>query len=97
MAKSKKSPKAAASSKAAVRRKADDGLRSEIYGLARAIDGIAEELGPLYKMEYVAESLNRIAVALQRLATATAVSVIAQHGTADDRAEAVAGLKRSME
>lgn len=62
--------------------------------LADAVDSVAEELRPLYHLEPVADNIGELANALHRLANATALSVIAKHGTEKDREAAVAHLKR---
>lgn len=65
--------------------------------LAKAIECVAEELQQLYKIEDVNDSLNEIGRAFHRLAEAQAVSVIAMHGTDEDREWAVSYLKRWFE
>ena len=61
------------------------------------LSGVAEELRPLYHLESAADNLGELASALGSLANATAMSVIAQNGTQEDRATAVAYLKRWFE
>ena len=65
--------------------------------VAKAIECVAEELETLYKFEEMNDSLNKIGEALYRLAQAQAVSVIATHGTEEDREWAVSYLKRWFE
>lgn len=64
-----------------------------LHGLARTIEGISEELRPLYHIEAVADNLASLATALDGLSDATALGVIAQYGSSEDRAKAVARLK----
>ncbi len=61
--------------------------------LAKAIHAVAEELGPLYKIEETNDALAELAMALRHLAHAKSMSVIAQFGNEEDRAAAVEYLK----
>lgn len=58
---------------------------------------IAEELRPLYQLETVADNLGEIASALHTLAHATALRVIAEHGSDRDRKAMVENLKTWFE
>jgi hypothetical protein len=73
-------------------------LGTAVYGLAKeiaaAVDSIAEELRPLYRVAEIADNLGELASALHGLANARGMSVIAQYGNDEDRAKAVAYLKR---
>jgi len=60
-------------------------------GLAKEI---AEVLRPLYHIEEIADNLGTLASALDGLTHATAMSVIAQYGSNEDRGAAVNYLKR---
>lgn len=64
-----------------------------LYGLAKAIEGVGEELHPLYHIEQMGDYVGDLSSALNSLANATALSVIAQHGNAEDRTAAVERLK----
>jgi hypothetical protein len=55
---------------------------------------IAEELRPLYHLESAADNLGEIASALHSLANATALRVIAENGSPEDRERAVEILKQ---
>jgi hypothetical protein len=76
---------------------ATDDYGSHIHGLAKelsaAIDGVAEQLGPIYHVEVIADNLGSIASALSGLANAVALQTIARNGDEEDRAKAVAKLK----
>ncbi len=88
----KKTPKKPNSGKAPA--SSDDDLGTAVYGLAKAVESVAEELRPLYHIEQIADNLGALAPELDGLAKATAMSVIAQHGSNEDRAAAVSYLKR---
>jgi hypothetical protein len=92
----KKTPKKPATVETPASR--NDDLGSAVYGLAKEIkgagDSVAEELRPLYHIEVIADNLGTLASALDGLAHATAMSVIAQYGSNEDRAVVVAYLKR---
>ncbi len=68
-----------------------------LHGLAKEVGGVAEELRTLYHIESVSGHLGELASALDSLAKATAMSVIAKNGINEDRAVAVAYLKRWFE
>jgi len=76
----------------------DDGTASALYGFAKelsaSVDEVAKELRPLYHVENVADNVGELASAIARLASVTSLSVIATHGTDEDRAAVVAQLKR---
>jgi hypothetical protein len=75
---------------------AADDTSSAIGTLARAVSDVAEEVRPLYHIESLADNaghLSAVAAALESLANATAMSVIAKNGSEEDRAIAVAHLK----
>jgi len=72
---------------------ASDDLGSGFLALATAVDGIAEELRPLYKIEDLNDNLAGIASSIHDLANATKLSLIAKHGSDGDRARVVAWLK----
>jgi hypothetical protein len=61
--------------------------------LAKAIDSIAEELRPLYKIEDLNEALNNIASALSDSASVTRWGILAQFGTKEDRETALQYLR----
>ena len=65
--------------------------------LAKAVESVAEELRPLYKIEETNDALGELASALHHLAHAQAMSVIAEFGSEKDRATAVEYLKRQYE
>ena len=67
------------------------------HSLAKEIGGVAGELRPLNHIESGSESMGELALALQHLSDATALSVIAKNGTDEDRAVVVAKLKRWFE
>ncbi len=69
----------------------------EVDGLAKAVESVADELRPLYHLEPVADHIGSLASALNTLANATAMSVIAKNGTEEDRAVVVAYLKNWFE
>jgi hypothetical protein len=79
----------------------DDDFGSAAYGLAKAIEGagesVAGKLHDLYHIEQIADHLGNLGSALNGLANATALSVIAQYGSTEDRAEAVSHLKSWFE
>jgi hypothetical protein len=81
---------------------AAEDIGSSIGDLARATALIAEELGPLYKIEDVADQLRHlsdieaVADTIKHLADVMALSTIAKNGTDEDRAAVVAKLKRSF-
>jgi hypothetical protein len=64
-----------------------------MYGLAKAIEGVADEIRPLYHIEQMGDYVGDLASAVNNLANATALSVIAQHGSTEDRAAVVERLK----
>jgi hypothetical protein len=70
---------------------------SAIGALAGAVSDISEEVRPLYHTESIADHIGELASALDSLAKATAMSVIAKNGSKEDRAIAVAHLKRWFE
>jgi hypothetical protein len=61
--------------------------------LAKAVDSIAEELRPLYKIEDLNEALNNIASALSESASVTRFGILAQFGTKEDREAALRSLR----
>jgi hypothetical protein len=71
-------------------------LGTGLYALAKAVEGLGE-LPASYRIEEISDSLGGISAALDRLANTTAMSVIAQYGTNEDRAAAVKHLKRRFE
>jgi hypothetical protein len=71
-----------------------DDTGTALYGLAKELGGVAEELRSLYHIESMSDHIGDLASALHDLANATAMSVIARSGTDEDRAVAVAYLKR---
>jgi hypothetical protein len=77
----------------------DDGSTGQaLYGLTKELGSIlADELHPLYHLEEMAQSVNDVAVAMDTLARATAMSVIAKNGSEEDRAKAVSFLKNWFE
>ena len=61
---------------------------------------IAEALGSLsdlYHLDKIGDMVNRLANALDSLASAAAMRVIAEHGSQDDREIALVHLKRQFE
>ncbi len=76
-------------------------LGRAVFGLAKEVAGglesIAEELRRLRYVEDAADSLSELASALHGLANATALSVVAQYGSNEDRAAVVDKLKRWFE
>jgi hypothetical protein len=61
---------------------------------------IAEALGSLrdlYHLDEIGDMVNRLANALDRLASAAAMRVIAEHGSQDDREIALVHLKGQFE
>jgi len=64
---------------------------------AGSIADIAAELGALYKLEAIADNLGEIASALHGVATATAMRVLVEHGSQDDREIALVHLKAQFE
>ena|SRR5258708_7206374 len=64
-----------------------------LYALAKAIEGVGEELQPLYKIEDLNDRLNDIASALYELARASQMGLIAQYGGEEDREIALKYLK----
>ena len=73
----------------------EDGMA--LHGLAKEIGGLGEEFGHLYKLENIADNLGEIASALNQLANAMTLSVIAQNGTAEERARAVQKAKHWLD
>ena len=73
---------------------AADNTSSAIGALAMAVSDVSKEVRPLYHIESVADHIGELASALDSLAKATAMSVIAKNGSEEDRAIAVAHLKR---
>jgi hypothetical protein len=71
-----------------------DDLGLGLLGLAKEIEGLAQEVRPLYHIEQMGDYVGEVANAVHHLANATAMSVICQYGTDEDRAAAVAYLKR---
>jgi hypothetical protein len=61
--------------------------------VAKSLTDIAEELGPLRHLEGAADNLGSLATALDSLADATALRVIADHGSPEDREHALEILK----
>jgi hypothetical protein len=78
-------------------RNTDDDTGTALHGLAKEVSGVAEELRTLYHIESLSDHVGELASALHNLANATAMSVIAKSGTDEDRAVAVAYLKRWFE
>lgn len=76
-----------------VAKKSSDDRGMASYGLAKEIGGLSEELSHLYKLENIADNLGEIASALSSLANATILSIIAENGTAEEKAEAVQKAK----
>lgn len=74
-------------------KKSSDDQGMALHGLAKEVGGIAEELGNLYKLETIGDNLAEIASALSHLANATALAIIAENGTDEERAEAVRKAK----
>jgi hypothetical protein len=68
-----------------------------LYGLAKELSGVAEELRPLYHIETVADNIGELASALHYLAQATALSAIAKNGTEEERKIALTSLKAGFE
>jgi hypothetical protein len=89
MAKMSKKPTAVTTSASS-----EDDVGRAVYGLAKevagAADGIADKLEPLYH-------IGDLALALYRLANATAFSVIARYGSDEDRATVVKEMKEWFE
>lgn len=80
--------------KDAKKKTADGDMGMALVGLAEELGGVGEELRPLHHIETMADNIAELANALHHLANATALSVIAQHGTDEDRTTVVASLKR---
>lgn len=68
-----------------------------LYGLAKAIESVAEEIHHLYHLDTINDNIGQIAAAADSISNAVAAYVIAQHGTEADRKEVVAYLKRWFE
>jgi mono/diheme cytochrome c family protein len=64
--------------------------------LAKAIEGLGE-LPASYRIEEISEHLASLASELRSLAHASAMSIIAQYGTDEDRAAVVKYLKHHFE
>jgi len=77
--------------------KTDSDIGVGVHALAQPIEGIGEELRPLYHLEVVADNLGTLSSALDGLANATALAAIAQYGSTEDRTAAVARLKERFE
>ena len=60
-------------------------METGLYALAKAVAGVGEELGPLYKIEELNEALNGIASALHDQASISRMAVIAQYGSQEER------------
>ena len=69
-------------------------LSSDLYGLGKEIEGVAEELHPLWHLEALADNVGHLAEPLSSLATAVAMKTLIEHGTEEDRQAALAHLKR---
>lgn len=65
--------------------------------LADQLGSIADSFDKMYQIENVADNLASVGVALDHLAEASAMSVIAEYGTEEDRKTAVDYLKRRYE
>jgi len=74
----------------------NDDTGKGFHALANAIEGLGE-LPASYRMEEIADNLASLASELGTLAHVSAMSVIAQHGTEDDRTAALKYLKRHFE
>ena len=66
---------------------------SGLYAVGKAVESVAEELQPLYKIEELNEALNNIAQAIYDRANLSAMGLIAQYGTDEDREIALKYLK----
>ena len=66
---------------------------SGFYALAKAVEGLGE-FPASYRMEEMSDHLASVASELGTLARVSALSVIAQHGSDEDRASAVKYLKQ---
>jgi hypothetical protein len=76
---------------------ADSDTGVGLHALADTIEGVGEELRPLYHLAAVADNLGSLSSALDGLANATALAAIAQYGSSEDRTTAVALLKSRIE
>jgi hypothetical protein len=63
--------------------------------VGHVLHGVAKELAGA--IEQVSDNIGQLASALNGLANATALSIIATHGKAEDRTKAVANLKAWFE
>lgn len=78
----------------AAKRDASGGTGLGLLGVAKAIDGLSEEFGKVFYLETLADNAGHMSVALDSLAHATAMSVIARYGTEHDKEIAITYLKR---
>jgi hypothetical protein len=75
----------------------NDEIGLGLHGLAKAMEGVGEELQPLYKIEELNEALSAIASALHDQANISRMSIVAQYGTQEDREVALKYLKDHFE
>jgi hypothetical protein len=65
--------------------------------LAKEIEGVAEELHPMYHIEQMGDYVGDVASALNGLSNTNALSMIPRYGTDEDRVVVVAILKRGYD
>jgi NTP pyrophosphatase (non-canonical NTP hydrolase) len=68
-----------------------------LYGLAKEVGEVAHQLRDLYHLDSMSDHVGELASAFSSLADATAMSVIANSGTQEDRETAVKYLKQRFE
>jgi hypothetical protein len=87
-------PKKTVAMKPVPQRDAGSDIGSGIFGLAKSIESVAEELRPPWKIELLTDNLGEIAQQLAKQVHVQELSLIAQHGTDEDRKAIVKYVKQ---